>query len=138
MKRLLIAGVLVAAGLGLFPVQASASTLAQCLAQQHVCVSGSARSLVSAGQEASWNARSARDGIYVVVAPSGSSGYNSAMRPDHQRPQRARPVHGGVPGQPAPALRRLQPGDAARPRRRGDRDPGRSGSTRRTATLTRR
>ena len=58
------------------------------------------------------------------VAPSGSSGYNSAMRPDHQRPERARPVHGGLPGQPAAALRRLQQGDAARPRRRGHRDPG--------------
>ena len=43
---------------------------------------------------------------------------------DHQRPQRARPVHGGVPGQPAPALRRLQQGHAACSRRRGHRDPG--------------
>ncbi len=80
MKRLLIAGVLVAAGLGMFPVQASASTLAQCLAQQHVCVSGSARSIVSASQENQLERQIGTDGIYVVVAPSGSAGYNSAMR----------------------------------------------------------
>ena len=47
MKRLLIAAALAVMGLGLLPAQANAGTLAQCLAQQHVCVSGSARALVS-------------------------------------------------------------------------------------------
>ncbi len=80
MKRLLIAAALVFAGVGLFPAQASASTLAQCLAQQHVCVSGSARSIVSQGQEAQLERQIGAENIWVVVAPSGSAGYNSAMR----------------------------------------------------------
>ncbi len=80
MKRLLIAAALVFAGIGLFPAPASASTLAQCLAGQHVCVSGSARSLVSPGQEAQLERQIGAENIWVVVAPSGPSGYNSAMR----------------------------------------------------------
>lgn len=80
MKRLLIAAALVVTGAGLFPAQASASTLAQCLAQQHVCVSGSARSLVSASQEAQLSRQIGSQPIWVIAAPSGSSGYNSAMR----------------------------------------------------------
>src|SRR5882757_10515900 len=80
MKRLLIAAALVATGAGLFPAQASASTLAQCLAQQHVCVSGSGRALVSASQEAQLERQIGGENIWLVAAPSGSSGYNSAMR----------------------------------------------------------
>ena len=80
MKRLLIAAALVFTGIGLFPAPASASTLAQCLAQQHVCVSGGARSLISAGQEAQLERQIGARDIWVVAAPSGSSGYNSAMR----------------------------------------------------------
>ena len=80
MKRLLITAVLVAAGAGLFPAPAGASTLAQCLAQQHVCVSGSARSLVSASQEAQLERQIGGQDIWVVAAPSGPSGYNPAMR----------------------------------------------------------
>ena len=80
MKRLLIAAALVVTGVGLFPAQASASTLAQCLAQQHVCVSGSARPIVSPGQEAQLERQIGAENIWVVVAPSGSAGYNSAMR----------------------------------------------------------
>ena len=80
MKRLLIAAALVLTGVGLFPAQASASTLAQCLAQQHVCVSGSARPIVSQGQEAQLERQIGAENIWVVVAPSGSAGYNSAMR----------------------------------------------------------
>ena len=80
MKRLLIAAVLVAAGAGLVPAPAGASTLAQCLAQQHVCVSGSARSLVSASQEAQLERQIGGQDIWVVAAPSGPSGYNPAMR----------------------------------------------------------
>jgi uncharacterized membrane protein YgcG len=80
MKRLLIAAGLVLTGIGLFPAQAGAGTLAQCLAQQHVCVSGSARSLISRGQEAQLERQIGAENIWVVAAPSGSSGYNSAMR----------------------------------------------------------
>jgi uncharacterized membrane protein YgcG len=80
MKRLLIAAALAVTGLGLVPAQANASTLAQCLAQQHVCVSGSARALVSASQEAQLERQIGADSIWLVAAPSGSSGYNSAMR----------------------------------------------------------
>ena len=80
MKRLLVLAALVFTGLGLFAAPASASTLAQCLAQQHVCVSGSARSLVSASQEAQLSRQIGSQPIWVVAAPSGSSGYNSAMR----------------------------------------------------------
>jgi uncharacterized membrane protein YgcG len=80
MKRLLVAAALVFTGIGSFAAPASASTLAQCLAQQHVCVSGSARSLISPGQEAQLERQIGADDIWVVAAPSGSSGYNSAMR----------------------------------------------------------
>ena len=52
MKRLLALGVAVLAALCLFPSQASASTLTDCLAQQHVCVTGNGRSLISEGQQA--------------------------------------------------------------------------------------
>jgi uncharacterized membrane protein YgcG len=79
MRRLLglALGVLVA--LWLVPAQAGASTLADCLAEQHVCVDSSARSLVSQSQEAQLEQQIGGDDIYLVVAPSGSSGYNSAM-----------------------------------------------------------
>ena len=80
MKRLLVFAALLFTGLGLFAAPASASTLAQCLARQHVCVSGSARSLVSASQEAQLSRQIGSQPIWVVAAPSGSSGYNSAMR----------------------------------------------------------
>ena len=80
MKKLLVAAALVFTGVGLFAAPASASTLAQCLAQQHVCVSGGARSLISAGQEAQLERQIGADDIWVVAAPSGTSGYDSAMR----------------------------------------------------------
>ena len=80
MKRLLIATALVVTGIGLFSVPASASTLAQCLAQQHVCVSGSGRPVISQSQEAQLESQIGAENIWVVVAPSGPSGYNSAMQ----------------------------------------------------------
>jgi uncharacterized membrane protein YgcG len=79
MKRLLGLGLGVLAALWLVPAQAGASTLADCLAGQHVCVAGSARSLVSQSQEAQLKRQIGGDNIYLVVAPSGASGYNSAM-----------------------------------------------------------
>jgi len=79
MKRLLGLGLGVIAALWLVPGQASAGTLADCLAAQHVCVAGAARSLVSPSQEAQLERQIGGDNIWLVVAPSGSSGYNSAM-----------------------------------------------------------
>jgi uncharacterized membrane protein YgcG len=79
MRRLLGLAVGVLAALWLVPAQAGASTLADCLAEQHVCVAGSARSLVSQDQEAQLERQIGGDDIYLVVAPSGSAGYNSAM-----------------------------------------------------------
>jgi uncharacterized membrane protein YgcG len=79
MRRLLGLAVGVLVALWLVPAQAGASTLADCLAEQHVCVAGSARSLVSQSQEAQLEQQIGGDDIYLVVAPSGSAGYNSAM-----------------------------------------------------------
>ena len=89
MRRVLIilAGVLVLAlSLGL-PARAAtgtgsakAATLADCLTSNHVCVSSDARSLVSQGQQSQLEQQIGNDDIYVVVAPSGSSGYDPAMR----------------------------------------------------------
>jgi uncharacterized membrane protein YgcG len=79
MKRLLALGVSVLAALLLSPSHASASTLTDCLAQQHVCVTGNGRSLISGSQQAQLARQIGGDDIYLVVAASGPSGYNSAM-----------------------------------------------------------
>jgi hypothetical protein len=63
----------------LSPSPASASTLSDCLAQQHVCVTGDGRSLVSGDQQSQLEQQIGGDDIYLVVAPSGPAGYNSAM-----------------------------------------------------------
>ncbi|HYV81154.1 MAG TPA: hypothetical protein VE979_23805 [Streptosporangiaceae bacterium] len=83
-KRLLALGAGTLAALVLFPLllaasPASASTLSDCLARQHVCVTGEGRSLVSAGQQSELERQIGGDGIYLVVAPSGSAGYRSSM-----------------------------------------------------------
>ncbi len=70
-------GALMALSLAASPV--SASTLKDCLAQQHVCVASDGRSLVSTGQEAQLEKQIGGDDIYLVVAASGSSGYNASM-----------------------------------------------------------
>jgi uncharacterized membrane protein YgcG len=79
MRRLLvlIIGVLAVAGLASRP--ASASTLADCLAAQHVCVTSEARGLISQSQQAQLERQIGNDDIYLVAAASGSSGYNAAM-----------------------------------------------------------
>ena len=59
---------------------ASASTLAQCLASQHVCVSSEGRGLLSQDQQGQLEREVGRDDIYLVVAASGPSGYDAAMR----------------------------------------------------------
>ena len=65
--------------LSLVPAQASAATLPDCLASQHVCVTGSGRELISDGQQARLESQIGKDDIYLVVAPSGASGYNRSM-----------------------------------------------------------
>jgi uncharacterized membrane protein YgcG len=79
MKRLLGLGVGVLAALWLVPAQANGSTLADCLATQHVCVASDGRSLISQRQQAQLERQIGGDGIYLVVAASGPSGYNSEM-----------------------------------------------------------
>jgi hypothetical protein len=79
MKRWLALGVSALAAFWLVPTHASASTLTDCLAQQHVCVASDGRSLISQSQEADLERQIGGDPIYLVVAASGSSGYNSAM-----------------------------------------------------------
>ena len=79
MKRSLALGVSVLAALLLYPSHASASTLTDCLAQQHVCVTSNGRSLISESQQAQLARQIGGDDIYLVVAASGPSGYNSAM-----------------------------------------------------------
>jgi hypothetical protein len=74
----LLAGTLTAAWLCCGP--ASASTLGDCLAQHHVCVAADGRGLVSQAQQADLERQIGQDDIYLVVAASGSAGYNAAMR----------------------------------------------------------
>jgi hypothetical protein len=79
MKRLLGLVVGVLAVLVLVPALASASTLTDCLARQKVCVTSDGRSLISQGQQAKLERQIGGDPVYLVVAPSGPSGYNSSM-----------------------------------------------------------
>src|SRR5215469_5914168 len=79
MKWSLALGVSVLAVLFLFSAPAGASTLTDCLARQHVCVASDGRSLVSESQEAQLEKQIGGDDIYLVVAASGSAGYNAAM-----------------------------------------------------------
>jgi hypothetical protein len=59
---------------------ARASTLPQCLAGQHVCVSTAGRALVTASQQAELERQIGSSGIYLVVAAAGADGYDAAMR----------------------------------------------------------
>jgi hypothetical protein len=61
-------------------IPASASTLPQCLAQQHVCVSADGRALVTASQQTSLEQQIGSADIYLVVAAAGAGGYNAAMQ----------------------------------------------------------
>ena len=84
MRKLLALGVNMLAALMLFPLllspsPASASTLTDCLAQQHVCVASDGRGLISQSQEADLERQIGGDPIYLVVAAPGSAGYDSAM-----------------------------------------------------------
>jgi uncharacterized membrane protein YgcG len=79
MKKLLALAAGTLAALLLSSSLASASTLPDCLAQQHVCVTSNGRTLISEGQQAQLEQQIGGDDIYLVVAASGSAGYNSAM-----------------------------------------------------------
>ena len=79
MRRLLAVGVSALAVFMVAPAEAAGSPPADCLAQQHVCVSGGGRSLVSERQQAQLQHQIGRDDIYLIVAASGSSGYNATM-----------------------------------------------------------
>jgi uncharacterized membrane protein YgcG len=74
----LMLGVLAAVWLSGAP--ARADTLAGCLAKQHVCVTGAGRALVSQSQQDQLERAIGGGDIYLVVAASGSSGYDAAMR----------------------------------------------------------
>lgn len=78
MKRLLAVVVSVIVVLCLLPALAAASARTDYLAD-NVYVTGSGRNLISDGQQARLERQIGSDDIYLVVAPSGSSGYNSAM-----------------------------------------------------------
>jgi uncharacterized membrane protein YgcG len=79
-RRLLLALGVTAISLSLVsPSPAVASTLTDCLAQQHVCIAGNGRGLISEGQQAHLERQIGSDHIYLMVAPSGSSGYNATM-----------------------------------------------------------
>jgi hypothetical protein len=77
-KRLLAFVVSALAVLCFLPAYAMASTLTDCLAD-HVCVTGSGSGLISDPQQARLERQIGGDDIYLLVAPSGSSGYDSAM-----------------------------------------------------------
>jgi hypothetical protein len=61
-------------------VPAQASTLPQCLAEQHVCVSADGRALVSTSQQAELEQQIGGADIYLVVAAAGAGGYDPAMQ----------------------------------------------------------
>jgi uncharacterized membrane protein YgcG len=63
-----------------YAVPAGASTLPQCLAKQHVCVSADGRALVTASQQTELEQQIGSADIYLVVAASGASGYDAAMQ----------------------------------------------------------
>ena len=79
MKRLLPLVLAAFAAFSLVQSRASASTLADCLDHQHVCITNSGHTLISAQQEAQLERQIGDADIYLVVATSGSSGYDGAM-----------------------------------------------------------
>jgi uncharacterized membrane protein YgcG len=82
-KSFLAIGVSAVAALCLFWLPgspASAGTLPQCLARHHVCVAGDGRHAVSQSEQNKLEQQIGGDDIYLVIAPAGRSGYDSAMR----------------------------------------------------------
>src|SRR5438552_11689763 len=70
----------VLAAIWLTGTPARADTLKDCLAKHHVCVTSEGRSLISQSQQDQLEQSIGNDDIYLVVAASGSSGYDAAMR----------------------------------------------------------
>src|SRR5689334_6876300 len=70
----------VLAAIWLSGTPARADTLKDCLAKHHVCVTSEGRSLISQSQQDQLEQSIGNDDIYLVVAASGSSGYDAAMR----------------------------------------------------------
>jgi uncharacterized membrane protein YgcG len=79
-RRLLALMIGVLAVILLSGAPARADTLSDCLAKHHVCVTSEGRSLISQSQQAQLEQQIGDDDIYLVVAASGSSGYDAAMR----------------------------------------------------------
>jgi len=79
-RRLLALMLGVLAAIWLSGSPARADTLKDCLAKHHVCVTSEGRSLISQSQQDQLERDIGNDDIYLVVAASGSSGYNAAMR----------------------------------------------------------
>ena len=80
MRRLVALLLGVVAVIWLSGTPARADTLADCLAKHHMCVTGEGRSLISQSQQDQLEKAIGNDDIYLVVAASGASGYDSAMR----------------------------------------------------------
>ena len=80
MRRLLALMLGVLAAIWLSGTPARADTLKDCLAKHHVCVTSEGRSLISQSQQDQLERAIGNDDIYLVVAASGSSGYDAAMR----------------------------------------------------------
>ena len=80
MRRLLALMLGVLAAIWLSGTPARADTLKDCLAKHHVCVTSEGRSLISQSQQDQLEQAIGNDDIYLVVAASGSSGYDAAMR----------------------------------------------------------
>jgi len=70
----------VLAAIWLSGTPARADTLKDCLAKHHACVTSEGRSLISQSQQDQLEQAIGNDDIYLVVAASGSSGYDAAMR----------------------------------------------------------
>ncbi len=79
-RRLLALMLGVLAAIWLSGTPARADTLKDCLAKHHVCVTSEGRSLISQSQQDQLEQAIGNDDIYLVVAASGSSGYDAAMR----------------------------------------------------------
>ena len=80
MRRLVALVIGVLAVVLLVRAPARAETLSDCLAKHHVCVTTDGRGLISQAQQAQLEQQIGGDDIYLVVAASGSSGYDAAMR----------------------------------------------------------
>lgn len=83
MKRLpllALLALLALAALWLFPSPALASSLSDCLAHQHVCVTSNGRAIVSQDDQSLLEELIGSDHVYLVIASSGPKSYDDAMR----------------------------------------------------------